>query len=101
MNSDTKPLFVIGGAGFIGSNFIIFNLEKYPNYKIIILDKLTSAGNLDKDESMIMYLEDRKGHDRRYTIDGSKIKSELGWSPKTNYEEGLNSTITWYKANEW
>ncbi|MEK6914074.1 MAG: dTDP-glucose 4,6-dehydratase [Nanoarchaeota archaeon] len=52
-------------------------------------------------EEMIDYIEDRKGHDFRYAIDFSKIKNELGWHPKINFEEGLKKTIEWYKENEW
>ena len=51
-------------------------------------------------EEMITYVEDRKGHDFRYAIDFSKITSELGWTPKHNFESGLKETIKWYKENE-
>jgi dTDP-glucose 4,6-dehydratase len=56
--------------------------------------------SLGKDESLIKYVEDRKGHDRRYAIDSSKAKRELGWEPKKTFEQGLDETITWFKANE-
>lgn len=55
---------------------------------------------MDKDESSIEYVKDRLGHDRRYAIDFSKIKNELGWEPKVSFEEGLRQTIEWYKNNE-
>ena len=55
---------------------------------------------LGKDASEIEYVEDRKGHDRRYAIDFSKIKNELGWEPKVSFEEGMAKTIEWYKNNE-
>jgi dTDP-glucose 4,6-dehydratase len=55
---------------------------------------------LDKPESLIKYVEDRKGHDRRYAIDSSKAKKELGWEPKKTFEEGLKETVTWFQANE-
>lgn len=54
---------------------------------------------LGKSESLIKPVEDRKGHDRRYAIDYSKIKRELGWEPKIDFESGLKSTIDWYLAN--
>lgn len=53
-------------------------------------------------ESMIKYVADRKGHDRRYAIDSSKMKSELGWEPSYTFEEGIVETIKWYIDNkEW
>lgn len=55
---------------------------------------------MDKDENSIEYVKDRPGHDRRYAIDFSKIKNELGWEPKVSFEEGLKETIEWYKNNE-
>lgn len=51
---------------------------------------------LDKDESLIRYVEDRLGHDRRYAIDPSKIEMELGWRPEITFETGLEETIRWY-----
>jgi dTDP-glucose 4,6-dehydratase len=49
---------------------------------------------------LITYVEDRKGHDRRYAIAPDKIKSELGWEPLTNFEDGIRKTIRWYLDNE-
>lgn len=58
--------------------------------------------HLDKPESLIKYVEDRKGHDYRYAIDPTKIKNELGWEPKTKFEDGIVKTIDWYLNNkEW
>jgi len=51
------------------------------------------------DEGCIEYVEDRLGHDFRYAIDSSKIRSELGWAPVINFEEGLTETIRWYLDN--
>ncbi|MBQ9376209.1 MAG: dTDP-glucose 4,6-dehydratase [Schwartzia sp.] len=54
---------------------------------------------LKKPESLIEHVADRKGHDRRYAIDPSKIRRELGWSPATRFEDGITRTIEWYLAN--
>jgi dTDP-glucose 4,6-dehydratase/glucose-1-phosphate thymidylyltransferase short form len=51
------------------------------------------------DESVIEIVPDRKGHDFRYAIDSSKIKRELGWFPKHNFDEGLRETVEWYRGN--
>lgn len=55
---------------------------------------------LDKPESLITYVSDRKGHDLRYAIDPSKINSELGWLPETRFEDGIKKTIHWYLSNQ-
>jgi dTDP-glucose 4,6-dehydratase len=57
---------------------------------------------LGKDESWIEYVEDRKGHDRKYDINPSKLKAELGWKPSVDFAEGIEKTISWYKNNrDW
>ena len=62
----------------------------------------TILKQLDKPESLITYVTDRKGHDLRYAIDPTKIETELGWKPKYNFESGIKETIEWYMNNqEW
>lgn len=57
---------------------------------------------LEKSEELISFVEDRKGHDFRYAIDPTKIKEELGWEPKTKFENGILKTIDWYLEHpEW
>jgi dTDP-glucose 4,6-dehydratase len=55
---------------------------------------------MGKNESSIKYVEDRKGHDLRYSVDITKISNELGYKPKVNLESGLKETVDWYLANE-
>jgi dTDP-glucose 4,6-dehydratase len=55
--------------------------------------------SLGKDESLITYVADRPGHDRRYAIDSTKIERELGWSPAIDFETGMRQTIEWYIQN--
>lgn len=55
---------------------------------------------LDKPDSLISYVEDRKGHDRRYGINPSKIKFELGWEPATRFSDGISRTIDWYLEHQ-
>ena len=57
---------------------------------------------LNKPESLITFVGDRKGHDMRYAIDPTKIHNELGWLPETKFEDGIKKTIKWYLDNrEW
>lgn len=57
---------------------------------------------MDKPETLITYVKDRPGHDRRYAVDSSKLKNELGWEPKTDFFEGLCRTVRWYlKQTTW
>jgi len=55
---------------------------------------------LGKDQDLITFVEDRPGHDVRYSLDSSRIRSELGWKPKRSFEEALKDTIDWYVRNE-
>ena len=57
---------------------------------------------MGKDETMIEYVKDRLGHDRRYAIDWTKINKELGWKPQYSFDDWLEKTVTWYKEHqEW
>lgn len=84
--------------GKIGETYCLGGDNEKTNLKIT--NKILEI--LGKDENSIEYVEDRKGHDRRYAIDFSKIKKELGWEPKIDFEVGLKETVEWYKENqEW
>ena len=64
------------------------------------LDRLRPTKNCYTDQ--ITFVEDRPGHDFRYSIDASKIKNKLGWTPRYSLEEGLDHTVNWYLQNtEW
>ena len=62
----------------------------------------TILEQLGKPESLIKFVKDRPGHDRRYAIDATKLRNELGWKPKYTFETGIKQTIDWYLNNqEW
>jgi dTDP-glucose 4,6-dehydratase len=54
-----------------------------------------------RDESLIEYVTDRPGHDRRYSLSSDKLKTELGWAPQMEWDDGLTRTVDWYRDNEW
>lgn len=56
---------------------------------------------LGKPESLIRYVEDRPGHDRRYALTNDKIRAELGWDAAHNFEDAMAATVRWYQENEW
>ena len=57
------------------------------------------CGELQKPESLITYVTDRKGHDLRYAIDSAKIQTTLGWQPEVKLADGIQRTIQWYLEN--
>jgi dTDP-glucose 4,6-dehydratase len=57
---------------------------------------------LGKDESLIEFVRDRPGHDRRYAVDSARSRAELGWAPQVTFERGIAATVAWYRSNpEW
>ena len=55
---------------------------------------------VDGDESLIEYVQDRPGHDRRYSLSSEKLKRELGWEAQVHFDEGIEKTVNWYRENE-
>jgi len=87
-----------------GEIYNIGGRNEKANIQIVkeIIGYLSACVDSSIDERLIRYVEDRKGHDRRYAVDCSKIEKELGWSPEVDFREGLELTIRWYLENhEW
>ena len=84
--------------GKIGETYCVGGNEERTNLEIT--HKILEL--LDFGEEKIKYVTDRKAHDKRYAIDASKIKKELGWQPQHTFEEAMQKTVEWYKENqEW
>lgn len=93
-----KAIDLIIHSGRVGE---IYNVGANNEMSNINLVKLICK-ELDKPECLISYVEDRKGHDRRYAVDSSKLKSELGWKAETDFLFGFKNTVDWYVNNrEW
>ena len=91
-----EALDLVMREGDKGEIYNISSGEEKTNLEVvrIILDLM------GKDESLIEFVEDRPGHDLRYSLDSSKIR-ELGWKPKHSFKEGIKKTVEWYLENEW
>jgi dTDP-glucose 4,6-dehydratase len=93
--------------GKIGETYGIGGNNQPPNLEIIrtictLLDELHPNPNASSHAALMQYVTDRPGHDRRYAIDISKIKNELGWQPTKTLQTGLLETVKWYLAHpEW
>lgn len=93
-----RALDMVLHKGKVGEVYNIGGSNERTNLEIVKL----ILKELGKPESLITFVKDRPGHDRRYAIDASKIKRELGWEPQVNFEEGMKKTIEWYLNNrQW
>jgi dTDP-glucose 4,6-dehydratase len=92
---------------YSGKRSETYNIGGFNEWQNIELIKLLISQMDEKlgrpkgeSESLITYVKDRPGHDRRYAIDAGKLNKELGWKPSVTFEEGLSKTIDWYLSNE-
>lgn len=97
-----KAIDMVIRDGKLGEVYNVGGHNERTNMHIVktIIQYVNENVDSTVDESLITYVEDRKGHDRRYGIDPQKIKDELGWYPETPYEEGIKLTIKWYLDNK-
>lgn len=89
-------------CGTVGEVYNIGGNNERTNIDIVkkIIGILKAGADAEISEGLIKYVGDRKGHDRRYGIDASKIREELGWYPETCFDEGIQKTIEWYVENK-
>ncbi len=92
-----RAIDVVLEKGKIGETYCVGGVAEDIN-NLNVVKKILSL--LGKDESMIEYVADRPGHDRRYAVDFSKITKELLWKPEHNFDEWLVRTVEWYKNNQ-
>jgi dTDP-glucose 4,6-dehydratase len=99
-----QAIDLIFHKGKNGETYNIGGDNEWTNIKLVqmlcaIMDKKLGR-TIGESEKLITYVKDRAGHDLRYAIDFTKIKNELGWTPKATFETGLEKTVDWYLENE-
>ena len=91
-----RAIDLISQKGNVGEAYNIGSGYRVPNMDVT--RKLLEL--VGRDESRVEYVKDRAGHDRRYALNCNKLRTELGWEPKTSFEDGLAKTVEWYKTNQ-
>jgi dTDP-glucose 4,6-dehydratase len=98
-----RAVWLILQQGAKGEKYNIGGENEWENITLLhsLIDIVSKKAGLDPEKvrSTISYVKDRPGHDRRYAIDCSKIKAELGWKQTLSFKEGLEKTVDWYLAN--
>lgn len=102
-----EALLLVLAEGRVGETYNIGGNNEKTNLEVVeavcsLLDELVPHANNIPHNQLIEYVTDRPGHDKRYAIDASKIKADLGWSPRETFESGLRKTVQWYLENtQW
>ncbi|MCI0507158.1 MAG: dTDP-glucose 4,6-dehydratase [Gammaproteobacteria bacterium] len=102
-----KALTEVLRKGKVGETYNIGGNNEKTNLEVVktvcaLLDELVPDSPYRPHASLITYVKDRPGHDKRYAIDASKIKNDLGWQPEETFESGLRKTVQWYlEHKEW
>ena len=99
-----RALYLIATEGRIGQSYNIGGQEEKTNLEVVrtickLLQERLGSESQFRFENLITYVEDRPGHDYRYSIDSKKIQSELGWKPQEDFESGIKKTVDWYLQN--
>jgi len=107
VNDHCEAIWKILQGGREGESYNIGGGNQRTNIELVrticrLLDEANVSSPVQPHEELIAHVPDRPGHDRRYALDISKIRNELGWRPRHDLEKGLKLTIHWYLAHsEW
>jgi dTDP-glucose 4,6-dehydratase len=83
-------------TGEPGNVYNVGGPDELPNIEVV----RRILALTDRDESLIEYVKDRPGHDRRYSLSAARLEA-LGWKAAVDFDEGIERTVTWYRDNEW
>ena len=100
-----RALWLIDRKGKVGETYNIGGRNERTNLQVVqaicrILDKLRPKAS-GSYADQITFVTDRPGHDLRYAIDADKLRNELGWEPREDFDSGLELTVRWYLENDW
>jgi len=100
-----RALFTVFEKGVVGETYNVGGDSEKKNLEVVnlictILDEIKPNSKLSSYKKLITFVEDRPGHDRRYAIDSSKLKNELGWKQRESFESGIKKTVKWFLENE-
>ena len=106
VDDHVEALMLVVVSGQPGETYSIGGNQEKTNLQVVEaicaqLDDLQPRANCRPYNELISYVDDRLGHDKRYAIDATKIKTHLNWQPKESFESGLNKTLHWYLESAW
>lgn len=106
VDDHARALHRVFSAGTVGETYNIGGNNERTNLSVVeaicdILDQRKPRADGKSYREQIVYVSDRPGHDRRYAIDATKIRTELGWEPQETFDTGIAKTISWYIDNAW
>ena len=104
VDDHAEALYLILSKGRIGEKYNVGGAAEVRNIDLVhqlcaLLDHVMPQSGNSPHQNLITYVSDRPGHDERYAMDFSKLKNELGWTPKTSLADGLKQTVQWYLDN--
>src|SRR5580700_10852197 len=106
VDDHARALHAVLTAGRPGESYNIGSDGERTNLEVVtaicaLLDELAPQSPHRPHQQLINFVADRPGHDRRYAMDATKIRQELGWQPRENFDSGLRKTVAWYLDNRW
>ena len=107
VDDHARALLLALEHGVPGETYNVGGLNERRNIDVVraicaLLDELSPLAGVPDRTALIEFVTDRPGHDQRYAIDASKVRRELGWSPRQSFESGLRATVEWYlKHRDW